>query len=304
MRLILKLILLILPTGNYAQQPNIAAGSIIRFENFLSKYVQARTIDVWLPPGYIASKKYAVLYMQDGQMLFDSTKTWNKQEWQVDENITSLLQSKSIMDCIVVAIPNAGDYRLAEYIPYKPVSKLPAKFRDSLLTNELQGRTQSDNYLLFLVKELKPFIDDHFPTFKDQRHTFIAGSSLGALISLYAICEYPRIFYGAACLSTHWPGSLQKYSDDIPFAMLTYLENHLPDPDTHRIYFDFGSKGLDSHYKRYQKMADKLMKEVGYKKKNWLTREFDGEDHTENAWAKRLQVPLSFLLAIPQSEDD
>ena len=297
MKHVIKLVLLLTPFICAGQQPKPSYGTIIRFENYLSQYVQTRNIDVWLPPGYVASKKYAVLYMQDGQMLFDSTITWNKQEWQVDENISALLEDKKIMDCIVVAISNTGNSRQSEYFPWKPIAKLKSPLKDSLLAQELQGKSQSDNYLLFLVKELKPFIDTHFPTYKDQRHTFIAGSSLGALISLYAICEYPKVFYGTACLSTHWLGSLLHYSDDLPLAFMAYLESHLPDPEQHRIYFDYGSLTLDSHYKKYQRMADKLMKEAGYKKKNWITQEFVGEDHSENAWAKRIYIPLSFLLA-------
>jgi len=299
----LKILFVFLSFNCIAQQPKPSAGSIIRFENYLSQYVQPRNIDVWLPPGYNAAKKYAVLYMNDGQMLFDSTITWNKKEWQVDENITALLKDKKIMECIVVAISNTGASRHAEYFPWKPIAKMKGPVKDSLLANELEGKSQSDNYLQFLVKELKPFIDKQFPTYKDQRHTFIAGSSMGALISLYAICEYPKVFYGAACISTHWPGSLVHYSDDIPLAFIAYLENHLPDPDTHRIYFDYGSVGLDSHYKKYQRMADKLMKEAGYKKKNWLTQEFPGADHSETDWGIRLQTPLGFLLAIPDADE-
>ena len=294
---ILRWVFTVIPFCCFAQQPKPAAGTIIRYENYLSQYVQPKTIDVWLPPGYVLTKKYAVLYMQDGQMLFDSAVTWNKQEWQVDENITALLGEKKIMDCIVVAISNSGASRHSEYFPWKPIAKLKSPVKDTLVAHELEGKSQSDNYLLFLVKELKPYIDKQFPTYKDQRHTFIAGSSMGALISLYAICEYPRVFYGAACLSTHWPGSLLQYSDDIPLALMSYLESHLPDPDTHRIYFDYGSKTLDSYYQKYQRMADKLMKAAGYKKKNWLTQEFPGEDHSEKAWSERISIPLAFLLA-------
>ena len=296
---ILKWIFIVLPFCCLGQQPKPKpfAGTVIRFENYLSQYVQPRNIDVWLPPGYVAKKKYAVLYMQDGQMLFDSTITWNKQEWQVDETMSWLLGEKKIMDCIVVAISNTDASRHSEYFPWKPIAKMSPQIRDTLLAEELQGKSQSDNYLSFLVKELKPFIDRQFPTYKDQRHTFIAGSSMGALISLYALCEYPRVFYGAACLSTHWPGSLLHSSDDIPLAFMAYLQNHLPDPETHRIYFDYGSLTLDSHYKKYQRMADKLMKEAGYKKKNWITQEFPGEDHSEAAWGKRLDIPLVFLLS-------
>ncbi|CAN5850949.1 alpha/beta hydrolase-fold protein [soil metagenome] len=304
MRLILKLLLLFIPACGFAQSPKASVGSIIKFDNYLSEYVQPRNIYVWLPPGYVATKKYAVLYMNDGQMLFDSTVTWNQQEWQVDENIAALLQRKSIMDCIVVAISNTGEARHSEYFPKKPMAKIPPAIRDTLIARELQGKAQADNYLLFLVKELKPYIDKQFPTYKDQRHTFIAGSSMGALISLYAICEYPRVFFGAACLSTHWPGSLLHYSDDIPLAFIDYLQNHLPDPEMHRIYFDYGTEALDSRYKKYQKMVDKLMKEQGYKKANWLTQEFPGADHSERSWSKRLQIPLTFLLSPVPADDE
>ncbi len=294
---IIKWIFILLPLGCFAQKPTPSAGTIIRFENYLSQYVDPRNIDVWLPPGYVASKKYAVLYMQDGQMLFDSTVTWNKQEWQVDETITWLLNQKKIVDCIVVAVSNTGAMRHSEYFPWKPIAKMKSPLKDSLIAQELQGKSRSDNYLQFLVKELKPYIDKTFPTYKDQKHTFIAGSSMGALISLYAICEYPKVFYGAACLSTHWPGSLLTYTDELPLAFMAYLENHLPDPYEHRLYFDYGSLTLDSHYKKYQRMADKLIKEQGYKKKNWLTQEFPGADHSERSWSNRLDIALSFLLA-------
>lgn len=300
---LLTCLLILSPLCSISQKPKPSSGTIIRFENYLSNYVAPRNIDVWLPPGYVISKKYAVLYMQDGQMLFDSTLTWNKEKWAVDETMSALLKDKKIMDCIVVAISNTGASRHTEYFPWKPIAKLKSAEKDSLLAKELLGKSQSDNYLSFLVKELKPFIDSTFPVYKDQRHTFIAGSSLGALISLYAICEYPKVFYGAACLSTHWPGSLLQYSDEIPVAIMAYLESRLPDPERHRIYFDYGSEGLDSHYKKYQRMADKLMKEAGYKKQQWITREFIGEGHSEKAWSKRLNIPLSFLLSQESLEE-
>ena len=75
------------------------------------------------------------------------------------------------------------------------------------------------------------------------------------------------------------------------------MKKHLPGTSNHRIYFDYGSKTLDGYYQKYQRMADKLMKAAGYKKKNWLTQEFPGEDHSEKAWSERLSIPLAFLLA-------
>ncbi|HJP64359.1 MAG TPA: alpha/beta hydrolase-fold protein [Mucilaginibacter sp.] len=154
----------------------------------------------------------------------------------------------------------------------------------------------SDNYLKFLVKELKPYIDTHFSTLRDQKNTFTAGSSMGGLISMYAICEYPGVFGEAACLSTHWPGIFTTVDNPIPAAFIRYLKTHLPSPQNHRIYFDYGSATLDAMYKPYQLQADSAMKMAGYAENNWLTREFPGADHSEISWRKRFDVPVLFLL--------
>lgn len=268
-----------------------------------SNFVTARNVDVWLPANYSEEEKYAVLYMQDGQMLFDSTATWNKQEWGVDETLTKLSNENKIKQCIVVGIWNGGVMRHSEYFPQKSFESLEKILRDSLLMvnrNTEQrlfaGSVQSDNYLKFIVTELKPFIDKTFSTRKDQRNTFIAGSSMGGLISLYAICEYPEVFGGAACLSTHWPGIFTLENNPIPKAIFNYLEKNLPDARTHKIYFDYGTETLDALYPPLQKQVDQIMTTKGYTSKNWTTKEFVGEDHSEKAWRKRLAIPILFLL--------
>lgn len=287
----------------FTQNLHLAGGSIVRFEHFTSKNITARNVDVWLPPGYSNTKKYAVLYMHDGQMLFDSSTTWNKKEWGVDEAMTELLQKKLIQNCIVVAVWNDAKQRHADYFPQKPFEQLAKTQQDSIYKATQNGSfslfasaVHSDQYLKFIVKELKPFIDKKFPTFKDRNHTFIAGSSMGGLISLYAICEYPDVFGGAACLSTHWPGLFNTENNPVPAAFLSYFSKHLPSPLQHRIYFDYGTATLDSMYKPYQLQMDEVMKKAGYNSKNWITKEFVGEDHSENAWRKRLKIPLLFLL--------
>ena len=173
-----------------AQIPTVSSGTIKRFENFTSKYVQPRTIDVWLPDNYSTEKKYSVLYMQDGQMLFDSSLTWNKQAWEVDATMQRLITQRTIKECIVVGVWNGGAARHTEYFPQKPFEALPKTTQDSLLAEKrpngqivFSGSVQSDNYLKFLVTELKPFIDSSFSTKKGRKDTFIAGSSMGGLIS-------------------------------------------------------------------------------------------------------------------------
>lgn len=280
-----------------AQLPNVASGKIERYADFKSAVIEARNVDVWLPADYSASKKYAVLYMHDGQMLFDSATTWNKQEWHVDETVSKLIAEGKIMDCIVVGIWNNGIYRHADYFPQKPLADLPSAARDTLIKNELQGKPRSDAYLQFIVSELKPFIDKTYATYTDKAHTFIAGSSMGGLISMYAICEYPEIFGGAACISTHWPGSILAEKDIIPDAFLNYLQQHLPSPTDHKIYFDYGTATLDQLYEPYQLKADAIMQAKNYTSTNWQTKKFEGENHSEEAWSKRLFIPVTFLMS-------
>ncbi|MFZ4057785.1 MAG: alpha/beta hydrolase [Ferruginibacter sp.] len=286
-----------------SQLPHVASGHLRRFTNFPSQYVDARNVDVWLPDGYDGKKQFSVLYMHDGQMLFDSLTTWNKQDWGIDETMSALMQQQQIKNCIVVGVFNSGANRHIDYFPQKPFESLTKAQQDSLLkanrnngAGVFAGKIQSDMYLKFLVKELKPFIDKTFSTLQNQHNTFIAGSSMGGLISMYAICEYPKVFGGAACISTHWPGTFAVENNPIPTAFLQYLKTHLPSPVSHKIYFDYGTETLDALYEPFQLQADAIMKAKGYTSKNWITRKFEGENHSEVAWRKRFSIPAIFLL--------
>jgi len=295
MRKIILMLLCSLSAHAYAQLPQVSNGSIQRLKAFPSKYVQSRNVDIYLPENYSPEKQYSVLYMHDGQMLFDATNTWNKQEWMVDEHVSKLIDQGIISDCIVVGVWNAGAYRHTDYFPEKALKYLPEELQKSE-EQKLMGNPLGDEYLLFLTRELKPFIDKEYATYTDAAHTFIMGSSMGALISIYAICEYPDIFGAAACMSTHWVGDTEVKNDLIPKAFNSYLESNLPDPKHHRIYFDYGTETLDSLYPPYQEMIDKTMQAKGFIAKNWVSKVFVGAAHTENSWNKRLDIPLTFLL--------
>ena len=297
------LFILFLVTLNNYSQVNVTSGKIERFTNVTSKFVDSRTIDVWLPDGYSKNEKYAVLYMHDGQMLFDASTTWNKQAWEVDETASKLQLENKTKKFIVVGIWNNGNKRHREYFPQKPFESLNQTQKDSI-TKQLQkaGRTKekfkpiSDLYLKFIVTELKPFIDKQFSTLKDKNNTFIAGSSMGGLISMYALCEYPKVFGGAACLSTHWPGTFSTENNPIPEAFKKYLKSKLPKIKNNKIYFDYGDQTLDALYPKLQEKVDTVMKEEGFTENNWITKYFPGKDHSENSWKERLPIPLEFLL--------
>ena len=283
--------------------PQVAEGRIDRISNFASRYVEPRNIDIWLPASYDGKKKFSVLYMHDGQMLFDGNTTWNHQSWDVDDVATRLMKAGKVQDFIVVGIWNAGERRHANYFPQKPFDGLDLVKKDTVV-GQLQraGRTKevfqpnSDDYLKFLALELKPFIDKKYKVRTGRKYTFIAGSSMGGLISMYAICEYPSVFGGAACLSTHWPGTFTLDNNPMPDAFLQYLEGNLPNHKNHKIYFDCGDQTLDALYPPIQQRVDELMKAKGFVPKNWKTAYFKGKDHSEAAWSERLDIPLLFLL--------
>jgi enterochelin esterase-like enzyme len=287
----------------YCQIPKVTQGKIEHFENFKSSFVDARNIDVWLPDNYSEKEKYAVLYMHDGQMLFDAAMTWNNQSWEVDEIAEKLNSEGKIQKFIVVGIWNNGLKRHPEYFPQKAYKKLTAEEKN-FVSNILVAKGKikepfnpiSDNYLKFIVTELKPFIDGHFSTLTDKDHTFIAGSSMGGLISMYAICEYPKVFGAAACLSTHWTGIYQLDNNPIPETFFTYLKKKLPNPKNHSLYFDYGDKTLDSLYPTLQQRVDVIMKAKGFTESNWMTQFFPGKDHSETSWRERLDIPLMFIM--------
>lgn len=263
-----------------------------RHPAFPSKFVVARNIDVWCPPGYSEqpSRRYPVLYMHDGQNLFDPALSYGGVTWGVAEALTRLLDP-NFAGAIVVGIWNSEEGRVRDYMPQKPLQTPAAASLKADFTAGKQGEPVSDNYLRFLVEEVKPFIDATYRTLPDQPNTFVMGSSMGGLISLYAINQYPAVFGGAGCLSTHWPigGNL----------LVDYLGATLPDPNTHKLYFDFGTVALDGTYEPYQQRMDALLQAAGYSQgQNWLTLKFEGEDHSERAWRKRLSTPLRFLFGL------
>ena len=290
-------------TPGSAATPAVSAGEIVVLEDFASRFVPARDIFVWLPEGYTTDHRYAVVYMHDGQMLFDATGTWTGQEWGVDESATRVLGTGAARDFIVVGVPNAGPERHAEYLPEQPLRQMTADQRQAFFATfgddaeRLRDALRSDRYLRFLVEELKPYVDANFSVHTDPTNTFVLGSSMGGLISIYALARYPDVFGGAGCLSTHWPGTLPAADTAFPRAMRDFLAGNLQGGK--RVWFDHGTAGLDAAYAEPQRAIDDVMRERGYVGANWVTRVYQGAEHSEDAWRARLPEVLGFLLAEP-----
>jgi enterochelin esterase-like enzyme len=275
--------------------PAVRFGRLERLPTIASRHVDARPVEVWLPPSYDGRRPHAVLYMHDGQMLFDPTTTWNKQAWELDRMAAPLLAAGRLRDFIVVAPWNNGRKRFAEYFPQAWIAQLDETWRKNLAERALQGPPLSDGYLRFLVDELKPAIDARYATRREREHTFLAGSSMGGLISLYGLCEHPQVFGGAACISTHWIGGFER-NEVVPAAALRYLREKLPPAATVRLWMDRGDQELDALYDPAQARVDVLMAEKGFRAPGFHSQVFTGTGHNERAWRDRLPQVLSFLL--------
>lgn len=276
---------------------NSPSGTIDYYPEIPSEHRSPRPVEVWLPEGYdpTSNDRYPVLYMHDGQFLFHNGNSPFEEKdwlWDVDTTMARLVENGEVRPAIVVAVwadldskPNRG----LEYMPQNPVTDDVWERMVEIEPPFKGGEIISDNYLKFLVKDLKPFIDKTYRTQPDRENTFVSGSSMGGMISAYAITEYPEVFGAAACLSTAWNIG--------EGAVLAWYKDHWPNAGVHRVYFDYGTETLDADYEPYQLKMDELMRSKGYRSgEDWITRKFDGADHTPRAWRERLHVPLVLLL--------
>ncbi|MCH4156136.1 MAG: esterase family protein [Muribaculaceae bacterium] len=279
----------------------ISEGKLLEYDNFPTKMITPRNVYVWTPSDYTEGKRYDVVYMHDGQMLFDSTTTWNHQEWKADENVGRMLKDGKINDCIIVGIWNIPENRFYDYFPQKTLRYMQTEVMEKAGKGFDLKRFDADNYLKFIVTELKPYIDGHFRTNAGKEHTFLMGSSMGGLISLYGLCEYPETFGGAACMSMHSvmispEASNAENAEATCAGFCKYLKENLPKANSAKIYIDFGSKTLDAFYVKSQGQIDDVLREAGWTRPYWTTNYYPGMAHSEKDWAERLPIPFQFLI--------
>lgn len=300
------------PAAAEAPLPAVTAGRIERLSSFPSRYVAPRNVDVWLPPGYPRQAPYAVLYLFDGQNVFGASNTWNHQSWQADATASQLIGSGRTRPFVIVAIWSSP-LRMSEYFPQQPWESLTPAQRQEQLAKRLGDQPVlpvapfSDALLKFMTQELVPAVGRRFAVERSRDATFVMGSSMGGLMAWYAMARYPRVFGGAACLSTHWPGaalSLEPAEDDpAPAAFVDYIREHFPSAAHHRVYFDHGTRTLDAWYAPTQDRVDGILTAKGWAGSHFESRVFPGADHSERSWAARLALPMTFLLARPAYKD-
>lgn len=259
---------------------NTLTGNIKRHRAFPSKILgNRRDVLVYLPPGYrrFSWRRHPVLYLHDGQNVFNAATSFSGVEWGVDETAERLIQANAIEPLIIVAISNMGEDRIHEYTPSPGVfdTKGKRKKRSKGLAR-LYGR--------FLVEELKPYIDQKYRTRRGPAFTGLGGSSLGGLVTLAIGILYPNKFRRLLVMSP------SIWWDDFAIYRLVDSINEKPPL---KIWLDTGTAepGWEQDREllnRFVEKGWKLHKDIEY-------IEIEGADHSEAAWAARVEPALRFL---------
>ena len=250
-------------------------GDIRVHENFSSRFLErSRRILVYLPPSYERARtwRYPVLYLHDGQNVFDPRTSFIPgEEWEVDESAESLIRSRSIRPLIIVAIYNAGEFRMDEY-----TNSQDAKGRGG----------KADLYGRFLIEELMPFIESNYRTRNEPRNVGIGGSSLGGLVTLYLGMKHPRRFGKLAVMSPSVWWNDRAILKEIPDPFPTLRP---------RIWLDIGTGEGEQTVHDARLLRDELLRKGWSRNRELHYVEAPGAQHTEAAWRARVPSMLRFL---------
>jgi predicted alpha/beta superfamily hydrolase len=264
--------------------PHTLTGNIQKHRAFPSKILHnRRDVLVYLPPGYrrFSGRRYPVLYMHDGQNLFDAATAFAGVEWGVDETAQRLIRQKLIEPLIIVAVANMGEDRIHEYAPTRGVYAQPGE-------RKKRSRGLARQYGDFLIRELKPFIDRKYRTKREPEFTGLGGSSLGGLVTLAIGLLYPEVFTRLLVMSPSiWWDNCSIYR----------LVDSLEEKPPVKIWLDTGTN--EPGWEKAGELRDHLV-EKGWRIYDDLQfLEVEGADHSEGAWAARVDPALRFLFPPP-----
>ena len=255
-------------------------GNIQRLRGFKSRLLGNRR-DVWvyLPPGYrrFGRLRYPVLYLNDGQNVFDAATAFSGVEWRVDETAQRLIRKNLIEAVIIVAIANTGDERIHEYAPTRGVISEEAK-------RKKRSKGLGRKYGEFVVSELKPYIDRKYRTRPEAESTGLGGSSLGGLLALSVGLWFADVFTKVIAMSPSvW------WDNEVIVKMVEDLDAKLP----LKIWLDTGTH--EEGWERAQHLRDALVEKGWVLYDDLQYSERQGGEHSEAAWAERVDPALRFL---------
>jgi enterochelin esterase-like enzyme len=269
-------------------------GTLVYWPDFESDILGPdRHVEIWLPPGYEQNPdvRYPVLYMSDGQNLFDPRIANTGVDWGVDEAVMRLVE-KGVMPPIIVVGAWSTEARGREYSPWHG----------------------GPDYARFLTDELMPRVDAEFRTLSGPGNTAVMGSSMGGLLSFYLVTNHPDVFGSCGCESTHFALSeslVKRYlrgvetpadPDTVPFVVRD-IEAGLEAPEGARYFFAYGTRGLDAHYgPPHQVIRDWLLAQGLTEGTDFVVREYEGADHNETSWRARIDDDLAFMFGGKEPE--
>jgi predicted alpha/beta superfamily hydrolase len=266
--------------SRFSMSKHTLTGNIKRHRAFPSKILgNRRDVLVYLPRGYrrFSRRRYPVLYLQDGQNVFDAATSFSGVEWGVDEAAERLIKENLIEPLIVVAVANTGEQRIDEYAPTRGVIDAKAK-------RKRRSKGLARKYARFLIDELKPYIDQKYRTNPDAEFTGLGGSSLGGLVTLTIGILYPQVFSRLIVMSP------SIWWDD--FAIYRLVDSIQQKPPL-KVWLDTGT--AEPGWNQARELVNRLL-EKGWKlQKDVLYMESQGADHSEAAWAARVEPALRFL---------
>jgi enterochelin esterase-like enzyme len=258
-----------------------------------------RRFDVILPPEYSEDRKYPVIFMYDGQNLYRDHDSWN-----APQTAYRLASEGRIPPVIIVGLYHGDGERRGEYFPQKAWNLLPPELVRDAVSIVPHG-CKSDIYLDWVVHTVFPYVAANFAVSGEKQQTSVAGSSMGGLMSLCALIEYPELFGSAACMSSHWTGTQKPLPSAAPY-LIEWVKENLRDASAtrQRIYFDHGdgngnTADLDSAYAPLQEQVDGILRLHGYTENdgNFMSLSFEHQGHHEKYWSSRFPGVLEFLLA-------
>ena len=262
-------------------------GRLVYWTDVASRFLQhTRHVEIWLPPGYDTNTRtrYPVLYMADGQNLFDPRFASTGTDWGVDEAVVRLVQRGVIPPIIVVGVWNS-EARFTEYSPWHG----------------------APDYARFLIEELMPRVNREFRTRTGPANTAAMGSSMGGLLSFYLVTHHPEAFGACGCESTHFPLSAAVVAQNVPGVATAAAPDTTPyvvrdiaagmrAPRGARYRFDFGSLGLDSSYgPTHAAVRAWLLRQGLVEGRDFVIRRYEGATHNEASWRARIDDPLTFM---------
>jgi predicted alpha/beta superfamily hydrolase len=264
----------------FSMPKHTLTGNIKRHRAFLSRILgNRRDVLVYLPPGYrrFSRKRYPVLYLHDGQNVFDAATSFAGIEWGVDETAERLIRGNLIEPLIIVAVANTGEDRVHEYSPTRGVIDATAK-------RKKRSKGLAPQYGHFLMNELKPYIDWKYRTNSGPEFTGLGGSSLGGLVTLAIGILYPHVFRRLMVMSPSlW------WDDFAIYRLVDSIEQKPP----FKIWLDTGT--AEPGWEQARELCRRLI-EKGWKlRKDLQYMEAQRADHSEAAWAARVEPALRFL---------